>query len=61
MIKFKEEGKLDEKQWEAKKDSIKDYLLRLKEDRYLLSWLEGAREDMIGRGKLKILKKVEDL
>ena len=61
VIKFKEEGKLDEKEWEAKKDSIKDYLLRLKEDRYLLSWLEGAREDMIGRGKLKILKKVEDL
>ena len=60
VIKFKEKGELDEKEWEAKKDSIKDYLLRLKEERYLLSWLEGAREDMISKGKLKILKKVED-
>ncbi len=61
VIRFKEEGKLDEKEWEAQKDSIKDYLLRMKEERYLLSWLEGTREDMFGKGKLKILKKVEDL
>ncbi len=61
VIRFKEEGRLDEKGWEAKKDSIKNYLLSLKEERYLLSWLEGAKETMISKGKLKILKKVEDL
>lgn len=61
VIKFKEEGTLDEKEWVAKKDSIKNYLLKLKQERYLLSWIEGAKEDMISKGKLKIHKKVEDL
>ncbi|MBW2544812.1 MAG: SurA N-terminal domain-containing protein [Deltaproteobacteria bacterium] len=61
VIRFKEEGRLDEKEWEARKDSIKDYLLSLKKEGYLLSWLEGVREDMISKGKLKILKKVDDL
>ncbi|MBW2648397.1 MAG: SurA N-terminal domain-containing protein [Deltaproteobacteria bacterium] len=61
VIKFKEEGKLAEKEWEAKKDSIRNYLLRLKEERYLLSWLEGTRDEMLRKGKLKILKKGEDL
>jgi len=61
VIRFKEEGRPDEKEWEAKKDSIKDYILRFKEERYLLLWLEGTREDMFSKGKLKILKKVEDL
>ncbi|MEA2014142.1 MAG: SurA N-terminal domain-containing protein [Thermodesulfobacteriota bacterium] len=61
VIKFKEEGKPDKKEWETKKDYIKDYLLRLKGKRYLISWLEGAKKDMISKGKLKIHKKVEDL
>ena len=61
VIKFKEEGKLDEKEWEAKKDSVKDYLLKLKKEGYFLSWLEGAKEDMASKGTLKILKKAEDL
>ncbi|MBW2557602.1 MAG: SurA N-terminal domain-containing protein [Deltaproteobacteria bacterium] len=61
VIRFKEEGKLDEKEWEENKGSIKDYILRFKEERHLLSWLEGTREDMFSKGKLKILKRVEDL
>jgi len=61
IMKFKDEGKLDEKDWEAQKDSIKKYLLRMKEERYFMSWLEGAKANMISKGKLKILKNVEDL
>ena len=61
VIKFKEEGVLDEKDWETQKDSIKSYLLRMKEERYFISWLEGAKANMISEGKLKILKNVEDL
>ncbi|MCK4534093.1 MAG: SurA N-terminal domain-containing protein, partial [Syntrophobacterales bacterium] len=61
VIKFKEEGKLDEKEWEAKKDSMKDYLLRLKEETYLLSWLEGTKKNMADKKRLKILKRAEDL
>ena len=61
VIKFKEEGKLDEKEWEAKKDSIKDYLLSLKEETYFLSWLEGTKRNMADKKRLKILKRAEDL
>ncbi|MEA3487515.1 MAG: SurA N-terminal domain-containing protein [Thermodesulfobacteriota bacterium] len=61
VIKFKEEGKSDEKEWEAKKDSIKDYLLRLKEEAYLLSWLEGTKKNMADKKLLKIFKRAEDL
>ncbi|MEA1971251.1 MAG: hypothetical protein U9N37_06515, partial [Thermodesulfobacteriota bacterium] len=61
VVKFKEEGKLDEKEWEAKKDLLKNYLLRLKEEQYFLSWLEGTKKNMADKKRLKILKRVEDL
>ncbi|MDO9515865.1 MAG: SurA N-terminal domain-containing protein [Syntrophales bacterium] len=55
------EGTLDEKEWMAKKDSTKEFLLRQKGESYFLAWLEGTREDMISTGRLKILRNVEDL
>ncbi|MBW2630311.1 MAG: SurA N-terminal domain-containing protein [Deltaproteobacteria bacterium] len=61
VVKFKEEGKLGEKEWEAKKDLLKNYLLRLKEEQYFLSWLEGTKKNMADKKRLKILKRVEDL
>ena len=61
VIKLKEEGVLDEKEWTAKKDSTRDSLLKLKGDNYLLAWLEGIKKDMINTGRLKILRNVEDL
>lgn len=61
VVKFKEDGKLDEKEWEAKKDLLKNYLLELKEEQYFLSWLEGTKKNMADRKRLKIVKRVEDL
>jgi len=61
IVKFKEAGTLDEKQWEKEKDLLKKYLLSLKEEQYFLSWLEGAKREMADKKRLKILKKPEDL
>ena len=61
VIGFKGEGTLDEKEWNEKKDSVKAALLRKKGEDHFLAWLEGAREDMMKTGRLKILKNVEDL
>jgi len=61
IIRLKEEGVLDEKDWIAKKDATKDSLIRQKGDEYFLAWLEGAKEEMITAGRLKILRNVEDL
>jgi len=61
VIRFKEEGTLNEEEWTAKKDLMKRSLLRLKGEAYFLSWLEGTKEKMINTGRLKILRNVEDL
>jgi len=61
VIRLKGESTLDEKEWTAKKDSMKDALLRLKGEEYFLAWLEGTKKDMINTGRLKILRNVEDL
>ena len=61
VVKFKAEGKLNEREWETNKDPLKNYLLRLKEEQYFMSWLEGTKKNMADRKRLKILKKAEDL
>lgn len=61
IIRLEGEGTLDEKDWIAKKDSTKDSLIRQKGDGYFLAWLQGAKDEMITAGRLKILRNVEDL
>ncbi len=61
VIGFQEEGKLDEEKWMEQKDLMKASLLKLKGENYFLSWLEGAKNEMVEEGRLKILKNVVDL
>jgi len=61
VVTFKEERALDEKEWEANKDSLRNYLLRLKQEQYFMSWLEGTKKRMADKKRLKILRRVEDL
>jgi peptidyl-prolyl cis-trans isomerase D len=61
ILGFKERGALDEKDWEKKKDALKTFLLRLKEQKYFSSWLEETRESMTSAGKIKIRKDVAAL
>ncbi|MBM4271875.1 MAG: peptidyl-prolyl cis-trans isomerase, partial [Deltaproteobacteria bacterium] len=61
ILRFKERGKLNTADFEAKKALLKVSLRRMKASEYILSWLEKNKEYMIKEGKLKILKDVKDL
>lgn len=58
VMGFKERGKPEEKDWEDKKEDLKTFLLRLKEQKYFSSWLEETKESMIKDGKIKVRKDV---
>jgi peptidyl-prolyl cis-trans isomerase D len=61
IVRFKERGKLNTADFEAKKALLKVSLRRMKASEYILSWLEKNKEYMIKEGRLKILKDVKDL
>jgi hypothetical protein len=61
IIKFKERGKLYEKDFETKKNRLKKLLLRIKENEYFHSWIEKTRISMIKEGKIKITKDISKL
>ena len=56
IIRFKERGKLDNKDFEAKKVALKSILLKIKANEYFQSWIEETKTSMIKEGKLKITK-----
>jgi len=61
IIKFQGKSMPDEEDWNAKKDTLKQDILKMKEELYIVAWMERIRETMISTGRLKILKEVEDL
>ncbi len=61
IAKFRGKSMPDEEDWKAKKDSLKRDILSMKEQQYFLSWVEKMRKTMIDEGRLKILKRLEDL
>jgi len=61
IVKFKERGKLCEKDFETKKNRLKKLLLRIKENEYFHSWIEKTRISMIKEGKIKIIKDISKL
>ncbi len=61
LIGLKEESSLDEEDWKAKKELVKDSLLRVRGERYFMSWVDGIKDEMTKTGKLRILRNLEDL
>ena len=61
IFKFKDVSKIDVKDFEAKKDSIKKMFLSVKRGETMQTWLEGSKETMEKEGRIKIKKNVEDL
>ncbi|MEA3470577.1 MAG: SurA N-terminal domain-containing protein [Thermodesulfobacteriota bacterium] len=61
IIQFKTREKLDEKDWEEKKESLRTALLEMKGERYFHLWLEETKSLMIKKGELEILKDIESL
>lgn len=61
IIRLKERGKLDEKDFEAKRTKLKNLLLEIKGNEYFHSWIEEIRTSMIKEGKIKIKKDISEL
>lgn len=61
IVKFKERGKLNTDDFEAKKTALKNLLLRMKKNEHMLSWIEKNKEAMIKDGKLKFTKDIKDI
>ena len=61
IVKFKERGILDVKDFEIKKTALKNVLLRMKKNEYMLSWIERNKEAMKNEGRLKYTKDLKDI
>ena len=61
ILKLKDVSKLDEKDFEAKKDQYKKILISIKREEAMQTWLEGNKAAMIKEKRIKIKKQVEDL
>ena len=61
IIQFKEKGKLDNDDFEVKKEHLKNILLETKKNEYLQSWLESSKVSMLKEGKLKLARDIKEL
>jgi peptidyl-prolyl cis-trans isomerase D len=61
IIQFKERGKLDNNDFELKKEHLKNILLETKRKEYLQSWLESSKVSMLKEGKLKLTRDIKNL
>lgn len=61
IIQFKERGKLDNDDFEVKKEHLKNILLETKRNEYLQSWLGSSKVSMLKEGKLKLTRDIKDL
>jgi peptidyl-prolyl cis-trans isomerase D len=61
IVKFKERGKLDLNDFEAKKAAIQTLLLRMKKNEATVSWIMKNKEVMIKEGRLKYTKDIKDI
>ncbi|MGO9138655.1 MAG: SurA N-terminal domain-containing protein [Syntrophales bacterium] len=61
IVKFKERGKLDLENFEAKKAAIGVQLLRVKKNEVTVSWIMKNKEAMIKEGRLKFTKDIKDI
>ncbi|HYA14415.1 MAG TPA: SurA N-terminal domain-containing protein [Syntrophales bacterium] len=61
IVKFKERGKLDFHDFDAKKAVLANLLLKMKRSEYMTAWIEKNKESMIKNGRLKLTKDVKEL
>ncbi len=61
ILKLKDVSKLDDKDFEAKKDTYTKMLISIKREEAWKTWLEGNKAAMIKEKRIKIKKQVEDL
>ena len=61
IVSFKERGKIDTADYDAKKENFKKILLQAKRNETFTTWLENTKALMIKEGKLKFKKDIKEL
>ncbi len=61
IIRLKERGKPDEKEFASRKDAIAQYLKKTMQAEVLRAWVEGSKAAMIKDGQLQFTRDVKDL
>ena len=61
IVSFKERGKIDTADYEAKKENFKKILLQAKRNETFTTWLENTKALLIKEGKLKFKKDIKEL
>lgn len=61
IVKFKERDKADADDFEAKKATLKNLILRMKKNELMQSWIESNKEAMKNDGRLKLTKDLKDI
>ncbi|MFA4916787.1 MAG: SurA N-terminal domain-containing protein [Syntrophales bacterium] len=61
LIQFKAREKSDDRDFEVKKEQLKNVLFKIKKNEYLKSWLEGEKAYMRKEGTLKVMKDIKEL
>jgi hypothetical protein len=61
IIRYKEKGKLDDKEFASQKEAVAQYLKKTKQDGVLKAWIEGTKAALIKDGRLQLTRDVKDL
>ena len=61
IIQYKERGKLDNNDFEVKKEQLKNVLLEAKRNEYFQSWADANKASMLKEGKLKFTRDIKSL
>jgi peptidyl-prolyl cis-trans isomerase D len=61
VLRFKEKGQLDEKDWEEKKYTFMNALIQMKGEKLFQLWLQETKNLMIEKGELELLQDIDSL
>jgi len=61
IVRFKERGKLDEKEFAAQKASIVQYLKGVRQGEVFKAWIEGSKAALLKDGRLQYMRDLKDL
>jgi peptidyl-prolyl cis-trans isomerase D len=61
VLQLKERDRLDDRNFAASQENLKNSLLQIRKNEAIQSWIEGTKAAMIKEGKLKITNDLKDL
>ncbi len=61
VLRFKERGKIEEQDFQAKKADLQKAFTELKKNEVINAWIEGLKNSLLKEGRLKIMKDIKDV